>query len=462
MTRRTTTQPSAQRLPSPPPHRFRRALTAGAVLAAALAGGSPLASADTPETAPLDWHKHAVETFANGQTAPVAGAQMAPYVQGVHLAMVQGAVYDAVNSIVGGHEPYLQGLPAAPPGASESAAVATAARDTMIGILDQAVGAGTLSAPVRETIVARLQSLHAATLAAADDGDVPQGVAAGAAAAAAMLAERAGDGRYGTFRFTCGDDPGEWRPVGTTVCTTPPSGPTDGSAWVAKVRPFVVESNDQFLSKAPPALNTGLYAKEYDEVRTLGGVGSLRTPEQEDLVAFYVANPVEMMGRSLRAHALAEGLGVAEQARFLAGLALSNGDAFITCWESKAEWSNWRPQTAIRLGDDDGNPRTAGDDDWTSQVPTPTYPEVASGYNCAVSSQMEAAELFFGTDRTEFTVLHPNGGTRDYDHFRDVVKDTVDARIYQGLHFRSADVGAAHIGRDVARWVATNALQPLE
>jgi hypothetical protein len=375
--------------------------------------------------------------------------------------MVQGAVYDAVNSIVGGYEPYLEGLAPAPADASESAAVATAARDTMIGILDQAVGAGALTAPVRDAIVMRLAALHAATLAAADDGDVADGVAAGQAAAAGMLAERADDGRYGAVRFTCGDDPGQWRPAGLTVCTTPPSGASDGSAWVAKVSPFVVESNDQFLGKAPAALNTGLYTKEYEEVRRMGAADSPRTPEQQAMVGFFVANPVDMMGRSLRAHALEEGLDVAEQSRFLAQLALTNGDAFITCWESKARWSNWRPQTAIRLGDEDGNPRTVGDPNWTPAVATPPYPEVASGYNCAVGSQMEAAELYFGTDRTEFTVLHPNGATRDYNHFRDVVTDTIDVRVWQGLHFRSADVDGAKIGQQVARWVGTHALQPL-
>ncbi|SOC58299.1 vanadium-dependent haloperoxidase [Ornithinimicrobium cerasi] len=450
----TTTQ---KRLPG-----RRAAVATLAMLAVATLGSAPpFAAADSPDTVALDWHEHAVAAFANAQAAPVAGAQMAPYVQGVHLAMVQGAVYDAVNSIVGGYQPYLQGLPPAPAGASESAAVATAARDTMRGILDQAVASGALAATVRDAIVQRLQTLHDATLASADDGDVSQGVAVGQAAAAAMLAERAGDGRYGAFRFTCGDDPGQWRPVGQTVCTTPPTGPIDGSAWVAKVTPFVVDSNDQFLSKAPPALNTGRYAKEYDEVRTLGALGSVLTTEQAALASFYVANPVDMMGRSLRAHATEEGLDVAEQARFLAKVALTNGDTFITCWESKAEWSNWRPQTAIRLGDEDGNPRTVGDPGWTSRVPTPPYPEVASGYNCAVSSQMNAAELYFGSDRTDFTVMHPDGRTRDYDHFRDVVKDTVDARIYQGLHFRSADVDGATIGRDVARWVHEHALQPV-
>ena len=416
------------------------------------------ASADSPETAVLDWNKHALDALANAQGAATPGAGMTPYVQGVHLAMVHGSVYDAVNSIVGGYEPYLD-VAAAPSGASESAAVATSARNTLIGILDKAVAAGALPAGVRDTIVTRLQGLHAAALMAANDGNVAQGVAAGQAAAAAMLAARSADGRYGSFRFTCGDDPGEWRPVGLTACTTPPSGPSDGSAWVAKVAPFVVESNTQFLSKGPPALDSGLYANEYDEVKTLGAVGSTRTPEQQALVGFFQANPVEMFNRSYRAHALGVGLDVAEQARFFAKLSLANADTFITCWESKAHWSNWRPQTAIRLGDQDGISRTAGDPAWTSAVGTPPYPDVASGYNCTTAAQMEIGESYFGHGRTSFSVLHPTLATREYRHFRDVVDDTIDARVFMGIHFRTADEVGAKLGRDVARWVDKHALR---
>jgi hypothetical protein len=431
------------------------------VLASVVVGATAQqASADSPATAVLDWNKHALDALANPQSAATPGAGMTAYVQGVHLGMVHGAIYDAVNSIVGGYEPYLDTVPTAPSGASESAAVATAARDTLIGILNQAVAAGALPGSVRDMIVTRLQGLHAATLAAANDGNVGEGVAAGQAAAAAMLAARSSDGRYGPFRFTCGDDPGEWRPVGLTICPTPPSGASDAFAWVAKVTPFVVESNQQFLSKGPPALNTGLYAKEYDEVKELGATGSTRTPEQQALVDFFQANPVEMFNRSLRAHALAEGLDIAEQARFFGKLSLANADTFITCWESKAHWSNWRPQTAIRLGDDDGNPKTDGDPAWTSAIGTPPYPDVASGYNCTTAAQMEIAELYFGQGRTTFTVLHPNGTTREYRHFRDVCHDTIDARVYQGIHFRTADEAAAKLGRDVARWVDKHALQP--
>ncbi|HEV8528847.1 MAG TPA: vanadium-dependent haloperoxidase, partial [Actinomycetes bacterium] len=267
---------------------------------------------------------------------------------------------------------------------------------------------------------------------------------------------------WGAFRFTCGEDPGEWRPATSTVCTTP-SGPSDPFAWVAKVDPFVTQSGLQFVSKGPRDLTSGAYAKEYNEVKTLGASDSVRSEEQQAVYDFFQAPPIEMYNRAFREYAAAQGLGLAEQARLFAKLTISGGDALITCWEDKALWSFWRPMTAIRLGDEDGNPKTDGDPDWTSAIATPPYPDHSSGYNCATGSYMEVGELYFGSGRTTFTLKHATDAmSRTYEHFRDVWDDTIDARVYQGIHFRSADEQGAQIGRDVARWVDKHALQPVK
>ncbi len=428
-----------------------------------LGAAAPKAAADSPATAVLDWNKHALDALANAPTAPTPGAGMAAPVQGVHLAMVQGAVYDAVNSIAGGYEPYLA-VPAAPGSASQAAAAATAAHDVLVAVLNQTPLSATFTAAVRQAIIDRLNLRESEAIAAATAADgaaaVADGIEAGEGAAAAMIGARAGDGRWGPFRFTCGEAPGQWRPITSTVCTTP-SGPSDPFAWVAKVEPFVVESNEQFLGDSPPALNTGAYAKDYDEVKTLGAVGSTRSADQQALFDFFQANPVEMYYRSFRTFAQAEGLDLAEQARLFAKFGFASGDTFINCWESKAHWSNWRPQTAIRLGADDGNPKTDGDATWTSGIGTPPYPDTASGYNCTTASFMTVAELYFGQGRTSFTLAHPTGMTRIYRHFRDVVNDTIDARVVQGIHFRFADEDGAKLGRDVARWVDKHTLQPV-
>lgn len=153
----------------------------------------------------------------------------------------------------------------------------------------------------------------------------------------------------------------------------------------------------------------------------------------------------------------------AAQARLFAQLTLSGADSVITCWESKALYSFWRPITAIRLGDEDGNAKTDADPDWTSAIANPPYPDHTSGYNCATGAYMKAAELYFGSGRTTFTLKHATDPmSRTYKHFRDVWDDTIDARVYQGIHFRSADELGAKIGRDVARWVDRHALQPVK
>jgi hypothetical protein len=428
-----------------------------ALVAVALGSAAPRAAADSPQTAVLDWNKHALDALANAPGAAIPGAGQTAPVQGLHLAMVQGAVYDAVNSIDGGHEPYLDGLPPAPASASEAAAAATAAHGVLVGALNQVPLTATFTAVVRQTIIDRLNALLASSTAAATAVDgasaVAAGVAAGQAAAAAMLAERTGDGRYpaNPFTFTVGTQPGEWRPT---------AGLNDPFAWVAKVDPFVVESNEQFLTKGPRELTSGAYAKEYDEVKTLGAVRSQRTTEQQALVDFFQANPVEMYSRSFRTYALAHGLDLAEQARLYAQFTLTSADAFITCWEDKAHWSFWRPLTAIHLGNDDGNPKTAGDATWTAAIATPPYPDHSSGYNCTTGAYMEVAENYFGHGRTTFTVVHPTGSMRTYEHFRNVWDDTIDARVLQGIHFRSADEQGVGIGRDVAGWVDKHALQP--
>ena len=430
------------------------------VVAVALGSGAPRAAADSPQTAVLDWNKHALDALANAPSAGTPGAGMAAPVQAIHLGMVHGAVYDAVNSIAGGHEAYLD-VPDAPDGASQAAATATAAHHVLVAVLNQTPLSATFTQPIRDGIIARLGSLESAAITAATavDGaaDVADGVDAGEAAASAMLSARTNDGRWGSFRFTCSEEPGAWRPVTSTTCTTP-SGPSDPFAWVAKVDPFVVDSNEQFLSTGPPALNTGIYAKDYAEVKALGAVGSSRSQEQQALVDFFQANPIEMYSRSFRTLALASGLDVAQQAHLYAKFGLALADSAITCWESKAHWSNWRPLTAIRLGESDGNPKTSGDPLWTSAVGSPPYPDVASGYNCVTASFMETAEVYFGQGRTTFALTHPNGTVRPYRHFRDVIEDTISARVYQGIHFRFADEAGAAVGRDVARWVDKHAL----
>jgi len=448
---------------------MRRKLHAGvasAIAAAALLGAVVLlggaaapAQAGPPEDAVLDWNQYAAEALINAPAAPTPGMGQGPTVAILHLAMVQGAVYDAVNMIDGGHEPYLDDLPSAPSSASKPAAVATAAHHVLLGMVIQPA--------FTPAIVDRLNGLYAGSLAAIPAGAAKSaGIAAGEAAAAKMLAERAADGRYGPFRFTCGDDAGEWRPTTSLGCPTP-SGPSDPNAWVARVEPFVLESTSQFRSKGPHDMTSGAYAKEYDEVKELGAVGSQRTPEQNALAGFFTntTSPPEMYNRTFRTVAASEELTLVEQARLFAMLNLAGADALINCWDDKAHWSFWRPVTAIRLGDQDGNPRTEADPSWTPLSGNPPYPEHPSGYNCVTGGFMHAAAAFFGKKPVTFDMVRIVAGepnqTRTYRQFTDVIDDTIDGRIYIGIHFRAADVQGAEIGKDVARWLDQHFFGPV-
>ena len=275
-----------------------------------------------------------------------------------------------------------------------------------------------------------------------------------------MLEARADDGRYGPFRFTSVEPtvPGKWQ-------TTPPAFVNDPFAWVAEVEPFVLQSQSQFRSKGPHALTTDAYTREYNEVKDLGTAGSPRSARQEAVARFYTVNPPELFNRTFRTIAADRGLTLVDEARLFAMLNVAGADGLINCWNDKAHWSNWRPITAIREGDNDGNPSTVGDPGWTPLIATPPYPEHASGYNCETSAFMHTAEAFFGRGKTEFSVVRIVPGvpnvTRNYERFTDVIDDTIDARVYQGIHFRAADVQGAEIGKDVARWLDHHYFQPV-
>ncbi|MDF2728924.1 MAG: phosphatase family protein [Acidimicrobiia bacterium] len=424
------------------------------LLAATGTSGASSSSSGSQDTTVLDWNRHAVEALINAPAAPVPGAGQSPPVAMLQLAMVQGAVYDAVNMIHRGYEPYLGDLPNAPRWASKQAAVATAAHHVLVGLGIAPVP------PLAPAVITRLDGLYADALAGIANGAAKTaGIAAGAAAAAAMLEERTGDGRFVPFTFDVGDGAGEWRPT---------SGVNDPFAWVANVEPFVMKKTSQFRTDGPLDVESRAYAREYGEVKDYGGNGTttptLRTMGQTATAMFFTANPAEMYNRTFRTIAEDRDLSLVRQARLFATLNLAGADALIGCWDDKAATTFWRPITAIHEGDNDGNPRTAGDGNWNSLIPSPPYPDHPSGYNCITGAFMNAAKSFFGRDGVAFTLVKITPGqldvTRDYTRFTDVVEDTIDARIWLGIHFRTPDVQGAELGRDVAGWLSEHFLEP--
>ena len=290
-----------------------------------------------------DWNAYA-------STAIVINAGQPPPAAVLSFAMVQGAVYDAVNAIDRGHRPYLAEPPAGPSD-SKDAAAATAAFRVLVGLF-----------PMQEST---LQPLYDASLAAVADtprGAKAAGIAVGTAAAAAMLAARADDGRFGPFTPVIGTTPGVWRP-------TPPLLAKDPTPWVANVRPFLVPDVEMLRTDAPNALTSRAYARDLNEVKRIGSLHSTtRTPDETDAAIFWQDHVFALWNRVFRTLAASQHLDIADSARLFASTNLAAADAAIGCWNNKYHWNTWRPITAIREAASDGNRATTSRPDMDTAV----------------------------------------------------------------------------------------------
>jgi hypothetical protein len=405
------------------------------VCALALLGAPATAQAD----AVIDWNAQAQATILAPN--PTAHAST------LSFAMVHGAVYDAVNSIDHGHEPYLD-VPRAQRHASQDAAAATAAFRVLAALYpDQ---------------LATLQARYDTSLGAIGDGRAKRrGIAAGDAAAAAMLAARANDGRLpaGTpYPFPLGTTPGAWR-------VSPPLTAVDPAWWVGNVRPFMIGRGDRFRTDGPSPLWSKAYARDLNEVKRIGAFESpLRTADQTTAAIFWQAQPLALYSGVMRDLSARYRLSTADNARLFGTVTLAAADGAISCWNDKYRWRFWRPIDAIRLADTDGNPRTDADPTWrplfdpatpsTPPLVTPNFPDHPSGHSCVTSSVVHSLQDFFGKDRIAFDVSSPRfpGQPRHFRRLSDLLAEIVEARVWGGIHFRAADEQGAGIGRKVARW----------
>jgi hypothetical protein len=369
----------------------------------------------------------------NATNALLVNGGQPPQVSVPHLAMVHGAVYDAVNAIDGGHEGYLLSSRLAAPSDSKEAAAATAAYRMLVHLV-----------PAQQ---AALEAQYAASLGAVPDGlSKTRGIAVGETAAAAMIAARTGDGRFGPFRFAVGSGPGVWRPV-------LPAFVNDPNAWLRDVKPFLIRSSSQFRSRGPLELTSRRYAREFDEVKSLGSATSTtRTSDQTLAARYWAENPPGTWSRIFRTLSAQEGLSLVENARFFAVLYLTGADSLISVWDDKAHWSFWRPITAIREAGTDGNPRTEPDAGWVSLIPTPPYPEHSSGHTGLSGSFVKTLQQFFRKDRIAWSDTNNAGLTRSFTRFSQAIDEIVDARVWSGIHFRTADEQGERMGEQIARY----------
>jgi vanadium-dependent haloperoxidase-like protein len=436
--------------PQRPRARIRLALasvTAGLVLASAIPFTSASA-AEPPASMLLQWNANANAAIFSLPTATPAGAGQTPPVGSIHLAMVETAVYDAVNAIDRGHEPYLKNLPRPSRSASKAAAVATAAHHVLVGLVPA----------LPDGVKANLDAAYTASLATIPGGwRKNAGISIGATVAARMLANRANDGRYVPYSFTPGTGIGQWRPE-------LPMFVSDPFAWVSNVRPFAIGRASRFRTAGPLDIHSAAYAREVNEVKSVGSsTSTTRTAAQTALGMFYTANPIPMLNKSLRDIVVRKGLSITRAARLFAMTSVSGADALIGCWDDKDHYSFWRPITAIRSADVDGNPGTTVQADWLPMFPNPPYPDHPSGYNCLTGATTQAAREFFGTNYVRITLTSPVTTTsRTYSRLSSIVNDTINARVYLGIHFRTPDVQGAKLGRQTAAYVADHLFERVD
>jgi len=417
---------------------WNRWVAAGATAYIGALGWSDIARAD----AVTDWHEIAANTLCSGLATPPRSGPTGL----LDLAMVQIAVHDAVQSIGGKYKPYHTQVSGA--SGSPEAATAKAAHDVLVAFY----------APKAEELGKTYKEYLAKKGLKEDD----PGVAVGQKTAAAIIALRADDGRIPNPAFTGEEKVGMWRP-------TEPHKEMAG-ATLGAVKPFVIQSGSQFRPGPPPDLKSEQYATAYNEVKALGArTNSTRTPEQTELAKFYRSEHLCLIfQRTPRDAAIANVKSIDESARLMALVNIAMADAIITVWDSKRHFNFWRPLTAIREGENDGNPATAGDPSWMPFVDsgphTPPYPDYTSGANGGTGAYTRMLANFFGKDDMTFTVTTtaPDVAqkTRTYNKFSDMATDMVNVRIYHGVHFRFADVAARDQGEKVADEVFKSVATP--
>jgi len=274
-----------------------------------------------------------------------------------------------------------------------------------------------------------------------------------------MLALRALDGWDAVVPYTPGTDPGDWQP-------TPPAGAPAFLPHWGQVTPFGLEEGSQFRLPPPPALHTGKYASDYNEVMLVGKSDSLFRPQDRtDVAKFYAAaSPVQVFNSAARQVSAAQGKSLSENARIFALLAMAMGDASIACWETKYHYNFWRPVTAIRAGDSDGNAGTDPDPLWLPLITTPAFPGYASGHATVSGAAVAVLGRAFGKDGHAVTLTHSAVPliVLNYTAWDEITDDVDDARVYGGIHFRFDQEAGAHQGRQVGRYILRNYLRSVD
>jgi phosphoheptose isomerase len=363
-------------------------------------------------------------------------------------AIVQSAVFDAVNGIERRYTP-IHVEPAAPRGASRRAAAVQAAYATLV----------ILYPAQQSTLVARRTDSLAGIATTENSQSIARGIQWGQTVADGILAWRGTDGFTPPPPPFMGSlDVGKWRP-------TPPAFLPGAGPQFATMTPWAINSPSQFRPAGPPALTSARYTTDFNETKTMGSLSSVsRTSDQTQYSLFWNAGTVSSYWDRI-ALSLAEEhhFNFSKKARLLALLNISIADAAIGCWDAKYDYIFWRPVTAIPLADTDGNPNTIADPGWQPLFATPNHPEYPSGHSCASGAAGRVLERYFG-DHTPFSVQSDVmlGVVRSFPNFAAALEEIKNARVFAGIHFRTACNDGQALGVSVSDYVIKHKLRRVD
>ena len=420
------------------------------------------------------WNSVAVSTAVRAKST--AG------MTGIFLAYSNLAAFDALNAINPRFQAYGGIMPSASPNASQSAAVAAAVHYILVNYFPMQAASNPSSTPP----FIGLDQRYANYLASLPDSTaaINAGIAVGQQTAGDLISLRSGDGIFGvnTYVFHT-PGPGVYQPTScaSSPCPIPlmdPFGnayPGAQTPWIANMRPFTMTAPDQFLpEEGPTPLDSEEWADDYNRTRLWGSLAnSLRTDEQTTIGLFWTPNPGPPFTSMLNDLATTHGLSALDTARLFAMTWTGYGDAFIGCMNAKYHFNFWRPVTAIREGDSDGNSDTTADPNWTPLATTPNHPEYPAAHGCVTGALSTILASYFGTRNVALNVTATyavppqlGGGTvtttRSFSSTKDLLREVQDARIYGGMHFHHSIVQGTVLGQKVAHQLLNNYFQRLD
>ena len=390
-----------------------------------------------------DWNKILLQALI---TPPAVAAPLAQR----SAAIVQAAVFDAVNGIERRYTP-IHVLPAAPPGASQRAAAVQAAYASLVHLFPSQ----TATFDQQRTI----SMIGISSASAAENSEsIERGIEWGQSVADAIWAWRSTDGFSNPPPpYVGGVAPGQWRP-------TPPAFAFGLAPQLAVMTPWAILSPSQFRPGGPASLTSSQYAADFNETKSMGSaITSTLTADEMLYVKFWNStSPAGFFDPVATSLAAERHLTFSEESRLLALLNIGLADAVIGCWDAKYTYSSWRPVTAIRLAGTDGNPDTTEDPTWTPLIVTPPFPEYPSAHSCVSGAATRILSNYFG-EHTVFSVSSDGmpGVIRYFSDFSVAIEEIKNARVFGGIHFRTACNDGQTLGQAIGDYIVAHSLVPV-